>query len=136
MALWGSLSEGRLTLYINDGEGLVYVAAGHNAAGGHDAARAALVLLDVEPDHAIFRGDLRHLLVVNGAQMLDEDWAPLHRAQIAHVNRITKGELSEYYQNPPQCIPEEQKDEAAMRRALKMKEDPHRQEVGILRGKG
>lgn len=71
--------HGNLAFDINDGKGLVYVAPSHNAAGGHDAARAALILLDMESDHAVLCCHLRHLLVIDCAKMLNEDGPPLQR---------------------------------------------------------
>ena len=62
----------RLAFNINDGKGLVYVAASHDAAGRHDAARAALILLDMESDHAVLCRHLGHLLVVDCTKMLNE----------------------------------------------------------------
>ena len=49
------------------------MAPSHNAAGGHDAARAALILLDMETDHAVLCCHLGHLLVVDCTKMLNED---------------------------------------------------------------
>ena len=70
----------KLAFDINDGKGLVYVAPSHNAAGGHDAARAALVLLDMEADHAVLCRHLGHLLVVNCTKMLNEDGPSLQKS--------------------------------------------------------
>lgn len=47
-----------ITLDIDDGKGLVCVAPCHDAAGRHDLARAALILLDMKSDHAVLCGDL------------------------------------------------------------------------------
>lgn len=54
------------------------MAAGDDAAGGHDDASAALVLLHMELNHALLCGDRLQLLVVDGSQVLDVYWPPLH----------------------------------------------------------
>ncbi len=71
------------TLDIDDGECLVNVVACDEAAGRHDDASAALVLLHVELDHALLSRHRLQLLVVYCPQMLDVD-RPTLRAHCMH----------------------------------------------------
>jgi hypothetical protein len=67
------------TLDVDDGKRLVDVPPCHFGARWHDVMHAALVLLDMELDHALLVGNLIQLHHVDVAQMLDEDGSSLKR---------------------------------------------------------
>ena len=84
-------SIGAFTFHVDDGKGLVDVAASDDAAGRHDLSGAALVLLHMEPDHALLCSHLLHLLVVDGPQVLNVDRPPL----IKHPVKFSSHGLSQ-----------------------------------------
>ena len=68
------------TLDIDDGKGGLNVVANGAGAGRHDVAGAALILLHMEAQRALLRGQLIDALDIDGTQVLDVDGSALQKS--------------------------------------------------------